>query len=487
MRNTLRIVGRVVVAAVIGVGALVFVKAVTFRSVQRPVDSTGMPPVDADAVAKRLGEAIRFNTVSLPPPAPVRSEGFRGLRRFFEITYPHVHSTLREEVVAQYSLLYTWQGEDRSLAPLLLLAHLDVVPIDAPKDWTQPPFSGKIADGYLWGRGSLDDKVSAVGILEAVETLLKSGFRPKRTVYIAFGHDEEISGNAGAASLARELGKRGVAPEFILDEGGAITHDIVGGVDKPVAVVGVAEKGYVSLTLTATSSGGHSSMPPAHSAIGEIAAAVERLENDAFPFEIDGITDRMLDTIGPEMSFTGRLALANRWLFGPIVIERLAASPSTAAALHTTAAVTMIRGGVKDNVLPREASATVNFRIAPGESIASVTARVKQVVDDENIKIAALPFGSEPSAISPIDSVGYIAIEKSIRQVEPGTIVTPALMLGATDSRHYAELTRNIYRFLPMDLNAKDLERIHGVDERIAVDNCARVVQFYIQVIRNAD
>jgi carboxypeptidase PM20D1 len=357
-----------------------------------------------------------------------------------------------------------------------------VVPVEpgTEKAWTWPPFDGKIDGGYLWGRGSLDDKASLVAICEAVERLLGDGFKPKGTIYIAFGADEETSGADGAVKTVELLKARGVALDWILDEGMAPTEGLVPGMDKMVASVAVAEKGYLTLELTAKGAGGHSSMPPPHSAAGALAHAVARLEDNPMPPVTGELMRRYFHYLGPEMSFGKRLVFANLWLFAPLVRSQLAKTPPGDAFQRTTTAVTMLDSGVKDNVLPQSAKATVNFRIYPGDTQAQVIGHVRKVIANDGISIA--PGGglrSEPSSISSSDTPGFESLHRTIRAIFPGAVVAPSVMLGATDARHYAPITKDTYRFMPWVLRPGDPPRIHGTDERIATSDYLRGVRFY--------
>jgi carboxypeptidase PM20D1 len=473
----------------VALAVVLVVNALRFTSRQIPVEPAPAMSLDAD-VATRLAAAIRFHTVSHQDPAAFDGAPFLAFHRYLAETFPGVHRTLAREVVAGYSLLLTWQGQDRSLPPLLLLGHQDVVPVDptTASAWTHPPFAGEIADGYVWGRGAMDDKASVLGLLEAVERLLAGGFRPRRTVYLAFGHDEEVGGARGALAIAALLGERRIAPSFVLDEGLAVTEGIVTDVPAPVALIGIAEKGYLSVELTVQAEGGHSSTPPPETAVGILAAAIQRLERQQVPAAIAGPARRLFEFLGPEMGFTNRLALANLWLFAPVVTGRLAGSPATNALIRTTTAPTMLEGSVKENVLPARARAVVNFRILPGDSVAGVLAHVQTTVADARVLAAPLTVTlSEPSPESSVTSPGFLAIERTIRQVFPGSIVAPSLVLGGTDARHYAKLSPDVYRFLPFHIRPDDIRRLHGIDERMAVDDYAAAVRFYAQLIRNAD
>jgi carboxypeptidase PM20D1 len=478
-----------VLAAVVAV-LLVVVVANTLRFRSRQVAVAVAPAATLrPGVAERMAAALRFRTISHQDTAAFDAEPFRGLHRHLEESFPEAHRALRREVVGGFSLLFTWTGAAPQEPPILLLAHLDVVPAEgwAGRAWTHPPFAGTIADGYIWGRGALDDKAAVLGLLEAVDHLVADGFAPRRTVYLAFGHDEEIGGQEGATVIARQLAARGVRPEFVLDEGLAVADGVVAGVSAPVALVGIAEKGYLSLELVVESPGGHSSRPPPRTAVGILATAVDRLERHQAPAAIEGATRRLLEFAGPEMGFLNRMALANLWLFSPLVRRQLAATPETNALIRTTTAPTMLEGSVKDNVLPTRARAVVNFRIRPGDSVEGVVEHVRSTIDDERVAIA--PLGMKPSEPSPeaaIDNGAFTTLQRTILEVFPGAVVAPSLVLGATDSRHYAGLTPNVYRFLPFRFVAEDYTRVHGIDERIAVADYERAVQFYMRLIRNA-
>ena len=301
---------------------------------------------DGPAAAGRLAEALRFRTISHAPEAPVEADALVGLRAFLAEAFPKVHATLTREIVNGYSLLYTWTGSDPTLNPILLAAHMDVVPVEpgTEADWTHPPFAGAVADGFVWGRGAMDMKSSLMGILEAVEYLLDRGMAPKRTVYLAFGHDEEVGGTNGTAKIARLLAKRGVRLGFTLDEGLVIAEGIVPGVTKPAALVGLAEKGRVSLELVARGECGHSSMPPVSTAAGGIGRALHRLETNQMPAALKSPVSGMFDALAPKMPIFMRAVVANRWLLGPLLLSRLEEKLATNAIIRTTTAATVIRG-----------------------------------------------------------------------------------------------------------------------------------------------
>jgi len=464
-------------------------RTASFRSRQPQVIPVAVEPLDTAALARRLAGALRFKTVSFQDSTQFDAREFEGLHRYLRDSFPKLHAALKLEKVNGYGLLYEWTGSDPGLAPVVLLAHQDVVPIEPGTEgrWTEPPFAGRIAGGYVWGRGALDDKTSLVGLLEAVEHLVAAGAKPRHTVYLAFGYDEEVGGRRGAARIAELLASRNVHPEFVLDEGGALATGLITGVAAPVALIGIAEKGYVTVELTAQAEGGHSSMPPRATAVGILAAGLARLETRQMPRAIRGPTADMFDYLGPEMPFAPRLVMANRWLLGGILTSQFGTTPQGNALLRTTTAPTVLQAGVKENVLPSTARALVNFRILPGDSVASVLEHVRQAVDDPRIDVNALQTTfSNPSAVTPVDAGPFQLLARTIRQVVPATVVTPWLVVGATDSRHYARLTPNVLRFVGATIGKDDLRRVHGTDERVGVRAYADAVRIYIQLLKNA-
>lgn len=454
----------------------------------QPVPEIELPAIDAGAAAERLAGALRIPTVTVNEPGRADWTPWPRLHEHLAASFPAVHRALQRELVGGYSLLYTWTGADPALPPVLLLAHQDVVPIEPGTEsaWEQPPFGGNIADGYVWGRGALDDKASLMAQLEAVEWLLGQGFAPSRTVLFAFGHDEEIGGLQGAAAVAQLLESRGLRAEFSLDEGGALTRGVFAGVDRPVAMVATAEKGYVSFRLTARDAGGHSSRPPPVTAVGRLARAVARLEAKGFPPRLVAPVDTMLERLAPDLPLAQRLAVANLWLTRPLVARQLAAGGLTGPLVRTTTAPTQLSAGIKDNVLPTEAHAVVNFRVLPGDSIATVWAHIEQTVADGQIEVAVLDFASEPSPVADPETAAFRLLSGSVREVFPEALVVPGLVIGATDNRHYAAVAAARYNFLPVEITADDLARIHGANERIGVEAYRRAVQFYIQFLCKA-
>ena len=450
-----------------------------------PAPTLSLPP---DSATAHLAGALRIATVSRTRYADTDSVPFDQLAAYLTRTFPRVHQQLKLQTVNHYGRLYEWPGTDPARKPLLLLAHQDVVPVlpGTAGQWTRPPFAGQQAGGYLYGRGTLDDKMNLLGQLEAVEYLLGTRYRPRRTVLLAFGHDEETQGLRGAVALAALIKQKYPALEMVLDEGGLVKADGVAGLTQPVALVGVSEKGYLSLVLSATGPGGHSSMPPALTSIGRVAAAVAQLEAAPFPARLDGGIGGTLDYLAPAVPLGRRLVFANQWLFGPLIKRQLAGAPSSNAAIRTTTAPTIITGGDKDNVLPIGATATVNFRLLPGDSVAAVVRRVRQLIHDSLVQVRPLGPGREASPVSRTDNAAFATLHRTIKSVFPQALVAPYTVLGATDARSYAALCpQATYRFAPVLVNQAAIETIHGTNERLGVADYQQAIRFYAALIQN--
>ena len=443
--------------------------------------------VDEAGVTDAMAQAVRARTVSGLLDPEGTAAAFETLHAQLRARYPRVHQQLQLEPIGAHSLLFTWRGSDAAARPIALLAHQDVVPVAPGTEalWQQPPFDGVVADGHVWGRGTLDDKSNLVTQLEAVEMLLKAGFAPRRTVYLFYGHDEEVGGRNGAVKAVELLQQRGVRLEFVLDEGLAVTEGVLPGVARPLALIALAEKGSVSLKLTATAAPGHSSMPPAagSSAIGMLSAALARLDQNPMPGGIQGAAAEMFRAVAPEMPFGQRLALSKLWLTRPLVERLLGRGGATNAMLRTTTAMTILNAGNKENVLPGRAEAVVNFRILPGDTPATVQAHVQRVIADDRIAVEPLGVAFAPSKLSSSQTDAFRLIERTVREVFPDAMVAPGLMLAASDARHFDAITEHSYRFMPIRFRSQDLARVHGTDERIAVDQLADMVRFYHRLL----
>ena len=465
--------------------AIVTVRTWQVESRQLKTESVALKaPPDAP---RHLAEALRIRTLTQQDPAQLDSSAYQTLYAQFRRAFPRVHTTLDTTPVNGLSRLYRWEGRDPSLAPIVLMAHVDVVPIEDSSQWRHPPFSGRIADGYVWGRGALDDKASAVGILEAIEMLLKLGITPRRTVYVALGHDEEVGGRRGGRAMAERITADGVSPALVVDEGGAVTRGALPGLNDPLAVVGVAGKGYLSLELTARRPGGHSSVPPNRTSIDVLNSALTRLRTHPLPARLSGVTGTMFDYLAPEMSFPMGTILANRWLTAPVLRRVLERRPATRAAIRTTTVPTRLQAGVKDNVIPTTALAVVNFRILPSQTVEEVRKHVRATLKGLPVQIEELR-STPPPAVSKVGSPAFRALQRTIGQVTADSVlVAPYLVPGRTDSGYYAAATDAVYRFVPYQLTPDDRGRIHGPNERIALADYRTVVRYYMQLIRNAD
>ncbi len=490
MRRPYRLIRKLLTllgAAIVILGGVLLFNVVTHTSRQIQVAAAPRVPVDEQAAAARLGEAIRFQTISNFLNPDSGADALRGLQAHIAKSFPAFHAAAKREIVASYSVLYAWEGSDPKAAPIALLAHQDVVPV-APgtaKDWQQPPFDGVVADGFIWGRGSWDDKGNLYSILEAAEQMAKTGFRPKRTIYFAFGHDEEVGGTRGAKAIAALLASRGIRLDFVLDEGLLITDGIVKGLDRPAALIGVAEKGYATLVLTAHATPGHSSMPPRDTAIGMMSAALARLEDHRLPTQVRGAVAEMFDTLAPEMNGFNRVALSNLWLFKPLLLREFEKSGPTEATIRTTTALTIFNAGDKDNVLPGNAEATVNFRLMPGDTQRSVTDHVRRTIGNDRISIEAFAGNIDPPPVTATSSEPYRALNRTIREIFPDVVVAPGLMVAGTDSRHYTGISDNVLRFTPVRATADDLKRFHGTNERLSIEGYADMIRFYRRLIEN--
>lgn len=434
--------------------------------------------------SQRLSRAIQIPTVSLDKEHTDEAP-FRKFGEFLRAEFPLLYRAIKCETVGKYSALCQWQGTSPDLLPVLLNAHFDVVPADSrDTQWNYGPFSGAMAEGYIWGRGTLDDKSSLLAILEAVQALVKQNFRLKRTVLISIGHDEEVMGKEGAGRIADILKNRGIRLEAVYDEGGSVLP-IGAGKDKVVgATVGIAEKGYLSLELIAHATAGHSSMPPRETSIGMLAHAIDSLHSHPFPMRLTESSRQMLTALAPRMPLFRRLAITNLWLFGPFVKRVLATNPATNATVRTTMAPTVIQAGLKENVLPETARAIVNCRILQGESCAGVVAYVKKVVNNPHIEVRMLHACNEPSHLTIWGDSFSNKLSEGIKASFPDAVVVPYVTVAGTDSKHFQPLTSRTYRFLPIRLSESDLSRIHGINERISIQGYEAMIQYYKDLLR---
>jgi carboxypeptidase PM20D1 len=445
-----------------------------------------LPPLEESLA--RLGGAVQIKTISPENPKDFNPGAFDDFHAFLAQSFPLVHEKLEKQVLAGHSLLFRWPGRNEALNPVLLMNHMDVVPVLSPELWQRPAFSGEVHDGYIWGRGTLDDKGGTMAMLEAAESLLARGHKPERTLYFLIGHDEEL-GNAqgGAATAAKWFSDRGIRLDYVLDEGMVIADGLLPGVEIPVAMIGIAEKGYMDLKLTASGTGGHSSMPEPGSSIERLSRALDRLYDNPLPVQMMYI--RLLgENLKYYMPYGMKTAFHNYGLLEPLLKKGLSGDPTLSPFLRTTTAPTILRAGEKSNVIPTEASAVVNFRIIPGESSDEVVRMVAEIIDDPQVRLEKINF-TEPSPVSDSAGPAFEAIRRSILETAGGEemAVTPQLVTAATDSRFLAGVSNNTYRFQFVHVTPELRPAYHGLDERLRVADYGRMIEFYARMMLNTD
>jgi len=466
---------------------LIFIGFIAFNTFtapnkQRKIEASTLPNLP-DSALKHFQQAITYPTISYGDAAKWDSLPFIQFRKFLEATYPLLHQKLERETIAKYSYIYKWQGKNNSLKPYILMAHQDVVPIEEStrNQWHFEPFGGNIKDGYICGRGTTDDKINLISILESTEKLLKENFEPARTIYFVFGHDEEIGGK-GAIEIAALLKSRNIKADLIIDEGGIVTKEKVPGISKPVALIGTSEKGYMSLEFSVNKKGGHSSMPENETAIDILTKAIVKLRANPFDAKFVESTKNFFEFLGPEMKFPNNMAFANPTIFKSIIVKNYAKSGSGNAMVRTTFVPTIINAGIKDNVVPTLATATVNFRLLPGDSSKIIIQKVKEIINDDRVIIKKSSVAiSEASPVSSTKSPAFIIVDSIVRKTYANIITTPFIMIGATDSRHFTEISDNIFKFSPM----QDPIGFHTIDEQVSLESYQHSLWFFEQLMRS--
>ncbi len=467
-------------AAFIVLAVVLVIRTLLFKPRARMKTAAIMKfPSDPTAVALKLAAVVRIPTISFPVPGADREKPMLDLHAELERQFPKVHSAMEREVINGFSLVYHWKGKS-SAEPGLIMAHMDVVPVEpgTEKDWQHEPFSGDVADGFVWGRGSMDIKSHLICALEAAEHLISEGLAPERDIWFAFGHDEEIGGKGGASCIVEWFCARGVHFSWLVDEGGLVSDGVLKGVAKPLALIGVGEKGFANISFTARDNGGHASMPPPHSALGKVATFLHRLERSPMKARMIPPVQTFLDGVGREMSFGLRIILANLWLFEPLFIKVFSANRAGNAMLRTTIAVTMADASGAPNVLPQRARAVANFRLLPGDTGDTLMGHLKRVAQGMDIEMEILQLDN-PSSLSDYNHPAFRRIAEAAASLYPDAVVVPYLVMAATDARKYESVADNQYRFTPYRIDESDLKRIHGTNERISVDNLNRCVAFF--------
>jgi len=435
-----------------------------------------------DSSLSHLGMAIRLPTLSPQDPTRIDTGTFLQYRHFLETSYPLIHQRLNRETVTDFSYIYTWKGTDPSLAPLILMAHYDVVPVEASAEklWTAKPFGGEVKGDTIWGRGAVDDKCSMIAIMEAVEASLRQGFTPRRTILLCFGHNEESTGQ-GATAMAKLLQQRGVRASMVVDEGGEITYEQMPDVKRPIALIGIGEKGYATFELLVEKPGGHSSRPDRETAIDILSRGLYKLQQEKTARRILDPTREMLNRVsGSSDDFIRKMALNNLWLFEGYVLYKMGDNKDGRAVISTTVVPTILESGVRENVVPSQARALVNTRILPGESIKEVEAFVRKGVDDQRIKVTLTgDFATEPSSMTDFHGDAFKKVSDAVSAISEDVIPVPFIMVGATDSRNFRSISDGVVNFCPIT----DGKGYHGIDERLPVKDFQRAIQFYTILI----
>jgi carboxypeptidase PM20D1 len=475
-----KIFARVLIALFGGFLLVLIVNTIQFTSRQKAsVATIPAPPIPAPAL-EHFQQLIRFKTISYADPALFDPVPFLQLHQYLQEAYPLVHQQLQREVVSQYSLLYQWKGVDTTLPPVLLMAHMDVVPVEAATlpQWKTDPFAGTVTDSCIWGRGSWDNKFNMVSMLEAAEKLLREQGRPARTVYFLFSHDEELTGKQGTRAAAELFRRRNIHPELVVDEGGIVTKEKIPGVNQAVALVGTAEKGYLNLLLEVNKEGGHSAIPERETAIDVLAKALGNIRRRPFKGRLAPAQKDFARYVGPELPFFKRMAFANTWLLEDMIVAEYEKTSIGTALMRTTMVPTIIRSGVKENIVPASASANINLRLLTGDSCRQITEEVRRIINDPRIKVT-ITDQLEPSASTPVNSFAFQKIDTVIRKTFPQTIITPFLVIGSTDSHHFRSIAKHIIRFTP----AIDPLNFHGTNERISLRSFQLALLYYEQLL----
>ena len=444
--------------------------------------------IDSTRVAGILSKAVTFPTISYEDVSAMDGEVFKGLHAFFETAFPLVHKNMEKTVINDWSLLYHWKGSDSSLKPALFMAHLDVVPVmqGTENDWSEGPFSGKIDGDFIWGRGSIDTKSQVIGELYAAEYLMEKGFTPKRDIYFVFGHDEETMGVDGSLAAKEYLEKKGIQLEFVMDEGGGFKMGSdYGAPDALLARIDIFEKGYIDVAVEANAKGGHSSRPGKGTALGKVAKAIGKIEDNQLSTHMNSVVWNMFKALAPvitEEPFKSYVAdLDNKAMD---LAEYLRSIDNSGPLVHTTTALTMINGSPAPNVLPQKVRAVINFRIAPEDSCESILNHCIKVADDPELSIT-MTKGMDPSKISKIDSDGYRAIVCATEKFFDGVTVVPGLVTGGTDCRYFEDICDCCYRFRPYVDNMVLGHTAHATDEHCYIPGLVQGIKVILDVMQN--
>ena len=475
-------VGWIILGIVLLFLAVLLIRAATFRPKAQPALSQETVNVDIDTAVSNLQQLVQCRTISYNDHSLEDKAEFRKLKDLLPKLYPNVFSACDYTEFSEEAILFRWPGKTAG-DPAIMMAHYDVVPVDEEK-WEKPPFSGIVEDGYLWGRGTLDTKISMASALYAANRLIGEGFVPEHDVYFAFSGGEEVNG-LGAVQIVDYFQEKGITPSMVVDEGGAVVRDVFPGVKEDCAMIGIAEKGLINAKYTVHSGGGHASAPPPKTPVTTLAKACRSVIDHPFKMHLTKPAALMFDTLARHSSFLYKLIFSNLWCFKPVLDMICKGSGGEMNALvRTTTAFTMMEGSTARNVIPTEASLVSNMRLNPADSVAGALEYLNKVVDDDTVKITTLD-AFEPSRISTTDCAGWEKLASAVASTWDGCIVTPYLMVQCSDSRHYGRISDKVFRFSAMDLTKEERSTIHGNNERIRLETVGKAAEFYLRLLKS--
>ena len=473
-------IGIIIAIFVLSFLAVVMLRTLKFTPKAQPECSQEAVSVNQEEVISALSELVRCKTISYHDPSLEDDAEFRKLIDKLPNLYPHVFEACTLQELPGRALLFRWPGKIHE-EPAVLMAHYDVVPVNE-ENWEKPAFEAILEGDVLWGRGTLDTKVTINGVLFAANQLIAEGFQPEHDIYFAFSGGEEVSG-PGAANIVKLFQQEGITPGIVVDEGGAVVENVFPGVKKPCAMVGIAEKGMMNVRYSARSSGGHASAPLPKTPVTTLAKACRQVVEHPFPMHLTKPAALMFDTLGRHSGFGLKLVFANLWLFRPVLDMICKKGGGEMNALcRTTTAFTMMEGSTARNVIPTEASIISNMRLNPADSVAGAKAYLEKTVGDPDVEITVLE-SFEPSPISETDCPAWDKVAGAVAVTWPGCIVSPYLMVQCSDSRHYRDLSNHVYRFSAMAMTAEERKSIHGNNEKIRLSSIAKAVEFYIRLM----